>query len=351
MKVLVFKSEPAGERPSADEYVQCCDDLYAARVLGNLRGGDDFCTACGPACVYCRRRYGRRLQDCIAGVIAFPSALPYILERPGDHLPLRVPPHDVLLVIHVHEQILLEAVRRCGEWGTRGIIAPIESQEWVCGATREEARRLCARSGVEVAFPKPFCTFDPPRGSLLAEFRDTLHIGAPEVELSFDGDRIRDAVVKVSAPCGATYFVAQGLIGKSVRDDLKHEIVSKRLHSYPCTSSMAWDDELGDTILHLAGDTHFRILDAAPNAEDDAPAMVRSPLGIMLPKPVSVAENVRNVERARRAILNALEGRGQIELAELRRRQSISPAALNSALLILKRAGSIRVAGGTVFAV
>lgn len=326
----------AGESGAPDEYAVKLDDRYADRVIGNLENRPDFCTACGPDCYQCRRPYGRDFAESIVGRVAFPAVLPYVLERPEEYVPSDVPAHDVLIAVAVHEQILVECLKRCGEWGVRGVVVPIEEPGWISGSARAEAEKICARQGVEIAFPKPFCDFAPPQGSFLADFRRQFAIGRPEVEFDVQGGVIRDVQVHVSAPCGATYYIARYLKGKGLADDLRYEVVSKRLHSYPCTSSMEWDDELGDTILHVAGENHYALLDALGKDEGqrrEGPTLV-TPLGKAIPRPVPVAENVDNVRRAKEFVLNALAERGPLPMSELRKGKH-SPAAINTALIQL----------------
>ena len=241
-------------------------------------------------------------------------------------------------------------LKRCEPWGTRGVVVPIESGDWVSGSARSQAGEICRRLGVEVAFPKPFCDFDPQPGSVLAEFRRQFHVGKPEVTLTVADGRIQRAYVEVSAACGATYYVARWLEGRRVDDDLKYEVVARRMHSYPCTASMKWDDELGDTILHVAGKAHDAILaPLLPRPDTEAePGMVMSPVGLMLPKPVAARENVQNIERAKQAILEELAGSGAVSLQSLRRRRKISPAAAYSALLLLEQEGKVRTEGGMI---
>ena len=348
MKILILRSERAPDAPEQDEYSQEFDTVYADRVIGNLVGDRSFCTACGPDCVGCRAPYGRKFLDRMAGVIVFPAVMPYVLERPEEHVPADVPEHDVLIAIHVHEQVLVECLKRCKAWGTRAAIVPQEAPGWISGSAKREAEDLCKPQGIEIAFPKPFCSLKPPAGTLLAEFREFFHIGYPDVELSVEDNRIMDARVHVSAPCGATYYIARWLKGKTLDDDLKYEIVSKRLHSYPCTSSMEWDDEIDDTVLHVAGQAHYRILAPIGKDVDEEPETIVSPLGKTLQKPVPIAENVRNVENAKQAVLAELAKQDAVPLAALRRIKRIDPAALNAGLLILRQEGRITLRGPVV---
>jgi hypothetical protein len=347
MKLLVFRSVAGEGAPPPDDYSQEFDTRYAGRVLGNLRGGPGFCSSCGPDCTGCRALYARRFGEEIAGVVDLPAVLPHVLERPAELLPGDVPRADVILAIAVHEQLLLEIVRRAREWGARGVVAPLEAPGWISPAARAEALRLGEELGVEVALPKPFCDFRPPEGSFLSEFRRHFAIGRPEVKLEVRDGRIVEARVEVSAACGATYYVARWLAGRSVDDDLRYDVVSKRFHSYPCTASMEWDDELGETVLHVASEAHCAILEQI-GVRGGAPRAFVSPSGVVLPEPPRGAQSARNIERAAELILEALAERGELRVGDLAGLVGVNPAAVSSALINLKRRGRVAVADGMV---
>lgn len=349
MRILILRSRthPKADGPT-DAYTQEFSSSFAERVIGNLTGDEDFCKSCGPDCIACRKPYNRRFGRQIAGIIALPGVLPYLLEDPARYVPADIPPHDIILAVNIHEQILIEILKRCGPLGTRGLVVPVEAPGWLSGSAREQADAICRQSGIEASFPKPFCSFDPPAGGVLAEFRRRFHIGKPQVALTIKDDRIEKAYVHVSAACGATYCVARWLDGRSIDDDLMHEVISKRMHSYPCTASMEWDDEIGDTIMHVASRAHCEILTPVTGEVPAEGGMVMSPLGTMLPRPTGTHENIENIERAKRAILAALTGGAEVSIESLRKKRKISPAATHSALIILKQEGKIRTRGDRI---
>jgi len=349
MKLVLLRSVDTGrEKGPDDRYLQEVDTKFAERVLGNLRSKANFCTACGEDCNGCRAPYGRKLEKDIATVVDFPSVLPYVLEKPWEYVPEEIPDHDVLLVISIHEQVLLEVLKVCRGWGTRGVVVPLEAPEWMSHATRTKAFRICEATGVEIAFPKPFCAFRPPQGTVLEAFRQHFHIGCPDVDLRVEDGRIAEAHVNVSAACGATYSVARWLVGRGVEENLEIEVVSKHWHAFPCTASMERDPDLNDeTPLHMAGQAHYAILtqvkDKVAGLEDP---MVTSPLGTMVQRPIPPKENLANIEKAKTLVLRELAEKEQMTLAELRKSGQVSPAALNSAMVILKREGRITMDGG-----
>lgn len=350
MKIVILRSVAPpglGDQQPEESYGQELDTTYARRVIDNLLDEGDRCSACGKECIGCRKPYGRSCRDRIAAIIDLPARLPHLLEQPAAHVPDDTPPHDVLLAIAVHEQILLEMLERCADLGVRGVVAPIEAQSWVSPAAQRQAREICERRDIEIAFPKPFCAFDPPTGSVLAEFRDEFHLGAPRVDIEAVDGVITKAHVHVSAACGATYYVARWLLGRRLEDDIRHEVVAKRLHSYPCTASMEWDDEIGDTIMHVAGQAHYGILGAVPEAPAES-SHVMTPMGMLLPKPAPVRDGLQNIDDARNAILGHLRDDGVVSLRHLQHRERLAPAAVTSALLILKKQGSVEIDGDTV---
>ncbi|MFW6159200.1 MAG: DUF166 family protein, partial [Planctomycetota bacterium] len=220
MRIVILRSRPVHRRPETDhDYLQQFNTVYAERVIGNLVGDPGFCSACGPDCIDCRARYRRRLGSHIAATLDLPALLPYLLEQPEEHLPRDVPPHDILLAIHIHEQVLLEVLRACPAWGTRGVVVPLEAPDWVSGSARQQAADMCRHNDIQIDFPKPFCRFDPPADGPLDQFRRSFHIGQPDVRLDVQDGRIENTHVDVSAACGATYYVARWLEGRRVDED------------------------------------------------------------------------------------------------------------------------------------
>ena len=350
MKLVIMRSRRAeGDQGPQADYLQEFNTRFAERVIGNLLGGREFCTACESECGSCRAPYKRQYGDDIAAVIDLPAIMPYVLEEPEEHVPSDVPDHQVLLIIGIHEQVLLKVLERCQEWGTKGVVVPLEGPGWASGATRALAKGICDRQGIEISFPKPFCAFRPPGGTVLDEFRQNFHIGYPHVELSTEGGIIREAVVKVSAACGATYYVARGLPGRSLDENLEIEVISKRMHSYPCMASMERDPELhDDTAMHIAGQAHNRIVLPESGELSGDEELVVSPMGRVVRKPIPAQENRENIEQAKRIILELLANGRELDVSELRKSSRATPAAMNSALLLLKKECRVVSDGGRI---
>jgi hypothetical protein len=171
-----------------------------------------------------------------------------MLDEPEEYFPKRVPDHDLLIAISVHEEILLSFVERFSFHG--GIIVPIEEPWWVSPFVQNRIRTICGERGIEVTFPKPFCSFEPKEG-ILRDFQEQYRIGKPRVRCDAREGRIIGTEVLCSAPCGATYYVARNMVGKEMNEGLVH-IIDALLSAYPCTAGTEVDREFGDSIIHRA---------------------------------------------------------------------------------------------------
>ena len=350
MKTVIFRSIPVDDtREERDRYIQEFDTLYAERVIGNIRNNPEFCVSCQSDCNGCRSGYKPDHNASLAAVYDMPSRLPYVLENPETYLPASAPEHDVLMAICIHEQILLELLKRCEKWGVRGVVVPLEAPDWLSGSARKKASDICESHGIEIAFPKSFCGFNPPAGSLLADFRKHFKIGKPDVTLKTTNGIITEAKVNISAPCGATCYIARWLIGRSVHDDLEIEVLSKRLHSYPCTASMKRDPELGgETPLHVAGEAHREMLDQLPDrfARDRKtlqPLPIKTTTGKIIHPAGPIKDNSRQIATARQSILNILADSRRVNIQEIRNSIDMNPATISTTLLLLKQENIISI--------
>lgn len=246
MKILILRSVKTDS--SKDNYSICMDTNFAERVIGHLSNARNFCSACEDECIDCRKAYNLNFFDSIVGIIDFPSVFPAIVENPGAFLPEHIPDHDILLALSVNEEILIVFIEKFPQ--ARGVIIPIEESNWISPHALKKITKICNSNNIEASFPKPFCSFNPVQG-ILFEFKKHFKIGKPEVKFIIKENRIVDTEVILSAPCGATYYTAQGLRGKSIDDNLEY-LIDKLLSCYPCTGSTMLDNDFQDSIIHQA---------------------------------------------------------------------------------------------------
>lgn len=247
MKLLILRS--VGPTRPNDAYSVCMNTSYVDRVIGHLSDTGGYCSACHDECISCRSQYQLDFSDHIAAVFEFPAVVPAIIEEPDEFLPDSVPPHDVLISVAVNEEILFAFLQRFAPTG--GVIVPIEESDWISPHGIRQITQLGEEKGIEVAFPKPFCSFDPPAGTLLSDFKHKFRIGRPAIELTVVDGLVTEAHVLCSAPCGATYYIARNLKGEPVDDQLVLQ-AEKLLSCYPCTAGHTVDSEFKDSIIHQA---------------------------------------------------------------------------------------------------
>ena len=161
--------------------------------------------------------------------------------------------------------------------------------------------------------------------------------------MAVENGRITKANVIASGACGSTYYIARWLLGRSLEDDLLTEVISKRLHSFPCTASMERDPELGDdTPLHIAGQAHNMILAKVKDIPPPLADHVLSPHGRMIQKAASPTDTLKNIARAKAVILDEVRANGTYTLAQARAKApDLNPAAFISAALLLKKEGKL----------
>lgn len=261
LKLLLIKSDgkfPERHKPFTTFY----DDHYARRFMKHLKDDPSLCTGCGDKCVNCRARYKLNISEKITSIIELPSTLPYYLENPEKFIPVKMPEHDVLVAINIHEEIILSLPPRMAAAGGKALIVPSEHPDWVSRWLRIKVGEAANQCGIEAAFPKPFCDLTAEAGTVVADFIKEFRIGRPKLKINHSGDKIESVDVQISAPCGCTYFLAHNIKGAKLDEDFINK-VSKYWHSYPCTASMKMDYEIGDTILHKGGYIHREAVQAA----------------------------------------------------------------------------------------
>ncbi|HDP70631.1 MAG TPA: hypothetical protein ENN38_07505 [Actinobacteria bacterium] len=239
------------------------DNTYAKKLINHLTNASFVCTGCGDECVNCRREYNINFSGNIVGVHKLPAELLYYIDEPEKYLPKEFPPHDIMIAVNVHEDILLVLPKAVKAAGAKGLIVPAEHPDWLSRWARNKTKQICANLDIECAFPKPFCSLEKSEGHPnINKFIDYFHVGRPKLEIEAEDGIIVKTKVLTSAPCGATYFVAHKLIGRRLDENID-AVVAKYWHSYPCIASMKMDPELGDTILHKGGYIHYDIVHEA----------------------------------------------------------------------------------------
>ncbi len=265
-KMLPKKAEP---------FCKQFDDAYAYRFVKHIVDDPNLCIGCAEDCDHCRYSFRIDFLENLVGVLKIPSELPLFADESDDYLPPSLPEHDVTLAINVHEDLLTDIPKLAKEAGSKALIVPSEAPDWISRGCRRSVTETCKRLGIEVAFPKPFCSLEEKaEHPVINEFMRKFKIGKPKVQLFVHDGEIVNTQVDRCAPCGCTYYVAKNLIGKPLTPSINEDLTAKYWHSYPCVASMQMDPELGDTILHRGGYIHYsavsEAVDEAKKREEDS---------------------------------------------------------------------------------
>ncbi|MEM4703940.1 MAG: DUF166 family protein [Candidatus Bathyarchaeia archaeon] len=232
---------------------------FAERVIRNIINDPSFCKSCGILCDSCKYGVYSFVGNVRAAIeLPKPSDLPAFVDDPERYMPKKIPKADLCVASGVHKDLLLELPHHLERASVKGLVVPIEDFAEVPSGLKKQVEEKCGEVGLETAFPKPFCSLtnmdDKPTISRLVT---ELGIGKPSLEVTLarrgKAEVVESTVVKRSAPCGSTWYVAKKLVEVETRRDLLYDAIAKAHHSYPCTATMNVDPEAKEPILHIAG--------------------------------------------------------------------------------------------------
>jgi hypothetical protein len=232
---------------------------FAERVMRNLINDPSFCKSCGICCDSCKYDVYTHVRNVRAAIeLPSPSDLPAFIDDPQKHMPKSIPKADLCIASGLHKDLLLELPDHVKKAGIRGLIVPVEDFLEVPVGLRKQLHEKCEEQGLESEFPKPFCSLEPLEAKpTISRLVTELNIGRPLLEISTirrgKHEAIEYAIVRRSAPCGSTWYIARKLTGTDTKKEILYDLIAKAHHSYPCTATMATDPEAKEPILHLGG--------------------------------------------------------------------------------------------------
>lgn len=202
--------------------------------------------------------YNYVMNICAAIRLPAPSELPAFVDDPEKYMPQNMPRADLCVASGLHKDLLLELPHYVQRVGVKGLIVPIEDFMEVPSGLRRQVEELCQELNLESAFPKPFCSLQQTKNEpTISRLVTELRIGRPYLEISIvkrgKYEIVDSAIVRSSAPCGSTWYVAKKLIGVETKREILYDAIAKAHHSYPCTATMNIDPELREPILHVGG--------------------------------------------------------------------------------------------------
>jgi len=246
---------------------------FMERVIRNLINDPCFCQSCGLYCESCKYNVYSFVKNVRAAIqLPNPADLPAFIDNPEEYMPKKLPKADICLASGLHKDLLLELPNQLKKAGIKALIAPIEDWVEVPLGVRKQVEAKCNELGLECAFPKPFCTLEPEKDKpTIARFIEETKVGRPMLEITLamvdKKEVIECAVVRRSAPCGSTWYIARKLAGVSTEKEALYDAIAKAHHSYPCTATMNTDPETKEPILHIGGFTIREEVDKAIEKE------------------------------------------------------------------------------------
>ena len=252
-------SQKTSREPLALVFVYSKD--FMERVIRNIINDPCFCQSCGLYCESCKYNVYSFVKNVRAAIqLPSPADLPAFIDNPEEYMPKKLPKADICLASGLHKDLLLELPNQVKKAGIKALIVPIEDWNEVPVGVRKQVEVRCQELGLECAFPKPFCTLEPQKDKpTIARFIEETKVGRPLLEITLTmvdkKEVIECAVVRRSAPCGSTWYIARKLAGVPTKQVELHDAIAKAHHSYPCTATMNIDPETKEPILHISGFT------------------------------------------------------------------------------------------------
>ncbi len=180
-----------------------------------------------------------------------PQMLPIIIDDPSEFIAEDLPQCDLLIALSENPGIGELIPDIVSATGARAVIAPVDNRAWLPLGLQKQIERRLEGMGVAATFPAPFCTLQETDSEHPHIVAFAQLFGRPILEISHENNQIRDVQIQRMAPCGNTDYVAEHLIGVSLRDaETRAGLLH---HHYPCWASMDMDDQLGDTLMHQGG--------------------------------------------------------------------------------------------------
>jgi hypothetical protein len=210
-----------------------------------------------------RGKYGERLIETIKKRSDFqvisaevPEHLPGFIEDPNEFVnSLKLNPKifdaDLLILYIFHPDLTPQIVKMAGEKGVRAVIIP-------GGVARagsiSELERIAKKYDIHIEVDEICCTLE--RCGIDAVDMFAQKLGRPEFEVETKDGHISCVKVIRGSPCGGTWHVAEGLVGKSVEE--APALAGLLCQQYPCRAVRGTPGGI-----HTSADLHKHALEKA----------------------------------------------------------------------------------------
>lgn len=176
--------------------------------------------------------------------------LPLLIEEPEDFLEdLKITGNWDLILFMGESQSAYSLLPSIAEKLQIGaVIAPVDDYKWLPLGLELQIKRELEELGVEVVFPRTFCTLSPIGISIIDEFAE--YFGLPSLEVEANRENVLCVYVKRGAPCGSTHFMAKKLKMTKIQDARVR--AGTLVQIFPCLASRQIDRYFKDAPIHIA---------------------------------------------------------------------------------------------------
>jgi hypothetical protein len=139
------------------------------------------------------------------------------------------------------------------------VIAPVDDYDWLPLGLERQIRQDVEAQGVKIIFPRTFCTLSPVGIQAIDMFAP--QFGAPSLEITIEGKKVKHVKVLRGAPCGSTHYMAENLPGTRV--EKAGARAGTLVQIYPCLASRRRDRHFKDAPIHVAAKLAKRAFERA----------------------------------------------------------------------------------------
>ncbi|MFQ6050673.1 MAG: DUF166 domain-containing protein [Candidatus Hydrothermarchaeota archaeon] len=211
-----------------------------------------------------RGKYGERVEETInkygrnVSVVkkfSLPKEVPSFIEHPEEYFPEDFPDYfkdvDMVFTYSLHPDLTSYIVDIGSKQGVKTFLIPKEDESALYLKNK--------RKDLSIIVPLTCCSLVP-KG--IKEYdRFAKEFGFPKYKIKLEDDTIKEITVIKGSPCGASWFVAENLVGKDVSQAPR--LAGLYTQYYPCRSKRGMDIVKGESPIHLAGKFHMNAIEKA----------------------------------------------------------------------------------------
>ncbi len=212
-----------------------------------------------------RGKYGERVEETlnkygknvlVVKKFSLPYEVPSFIEYPEEYFPNHFKEYfkdvDIVFTYSLHPDLTSYIVDIGSKQGVNTFLIPMEDESALyLKNTRED---------LNIIVPPTCCSLVPVGVKKFDEFAK--EFGFPRYKIKLEDGIIKEIKVLKGSPCGASWFVAENLRGKHIKEAPR--LAGLYTQYYPCRSKRGMNIVTGkESPIHLAGKFHMNALEKA----------------------------------------------------------------------------------------